>query len=150
MGSFNLSLEGFSMGRLLGLALTGTSPHLHFHFLPSKPQQQNHHHCSHSLNLQRQASMCFFLEHLFFPDLCFTGSTVPQLLINLSQVDQTISYAGCVAQLFITLLLGVTDYVFLVAMAFIATVCITESRKPIWFLSDDVLHSGANPLQKIG
>ncbi|XP_015362706.1 olfactory receptor 2Y1-like [Marmota marmota marmota] len=61
--------------------------------------------------------MYFFLSHLSFLDLCFTTSTVPQLLINLQGLDRTISYGGCVAQLFIYLALGSTECVLLVVMA---------------------------------
>ncbi|MBZ3881000.1 Olfactory receptor 2Y1 [Sciurus carolinensis] len=69
--------------------------------------------------------MYFFLCHLSFLDLCYTTSTVPQLLINLSGLDRTISYGGCVAQLFISLALGSTECVLLVVMAFdrYAAVC---------------------------
>ncbi|XP_027810819.2 olfactory receptor 2Y1B-like [Marmota flaviventris] len=69
--------------------------------------------------------MYFFLCHLSFLDLCYTTSTVPQLLINLSGLDRTISYGRCVAQLFIVLSLGGTECVLLVVMAFdrYAAVC---------------------------
>ncbi|KAM5169189.1 olfactory receptor 2Y1B-like [Callospermophilus lateralis] len=69
--------------------------------------------------------MYFFLCHLSFLDLCYTTSTVPQLLINLSGLDRTISYGGCMAQLFIALTLGGTECVLLVVMAFdrYAAVC---------------------------
>nr|XP_026237468.1 olfactory receptor 10-like [Urocitellus parryii] len=69
--------------------------------------------------------MYFFLCHLSFLDLCYTTSTVPQLLINLSGFDRTISYGRCVAQLFIVLSLGGTECVLLVVMAFdrYAAVC---------------------------
>uniref|UniRef100_A0A8C9P0U5 Olfactory receptor n=1 Tax=Spermophilus dauricus TaxID=99837 RepID=A0A8C9P0U5_SPEDA len=69
--------------------------------------------------------MYFFLCHLSFLDLCYTTSTVPQLLINLSGLDRTISYGGCVAQFFIALALGGTECVLLVVMAFdrYAAVC---------------------------
>ncbi|XP_048190054.1 olfactory receptor 10-like [Perognathus longimembris pacificus] len=69
--------------------------------------------------------MYFFLSHLSFLDLCYTTSTVPQLLVNLSGLDQTISHGGCVAQLFISLALGSTECVLLVVMAFdrYAAVC---------------------------
>ncbi|XP_032769124.1 olfactory receptor 2Y1-like [Rattus rattus] len=69
-------------------------------------------------DLQLQTPMYFFLAHLSFLDLCFTSSTVPQLLISLSQSDQMISYAGCMTQLFIALLLGGAECVLLVVMAF--------------------------------
>uniref|UniRef100_A0A8D2AUD2 Olfactory receptor n=1 Tax=Sciurus vulgaris TaxID=55149 RepID=A0A8D2AUD2_SCIVU len=62
--------------------------------------------------------MYFFLCHLSFLDLCYTTSTVPQLLINLSGLDRTISYGGCVAQLLVSLSLGGTECVLLVVMAF--------------------------------
>ncbi|XP_015361873.1 olfactory receptor 10-like [Marmota marmota marmota] len=69
--------------------------------------------------------MYFFLCHLSFLDLCYTTSTVPQLLINLSGLERTISYGGCVAQFFIVLALGGTECVLLVVMAFdrYAAVC---------------------------
>ncbi|KAM5298768.1 olfactory receptor 2Y1B-like [Ctenodactylus gundi] len=69
--------------------------------------------------------MYFFLSHLSFLDLCYTTSTVPQLLVNLSGWDRTISYGGCVAQLFVSLSLGSTECVLLVVMAFdrYAAVC---------------------------
>ncbi|MBZ3881172.1 Olfactory receptor 10 [Sciurus carolinensis] len=69
--------------------------------------------------------MYFFLCHLSFLDLCYTTSTVPQLLINLSGIDRTISYGGCVAQLFIVLALGSIESMLLVVMAFdrYAAVC---------------------------
>ncbi|EDL33759.1 olfactory receptor 1392 [Mus musculus] len=77
------------------------------------------------MDLQLHTPMYYFLCHLSFLDLCFTTSTVPQLLINLHGQDRTISYGGCVSQLFITLALGSTESVLLVVMAFdrYAAVC---------------------------
>ncbi|XP_069850121.1 olfactory receptor 2Y1B-like [Dipodomys merriami] len=77
------------------------------------------------LDHRLRTPMYFFLSHLSFLDLCYTTSTVPQLLVNLSGLDQTISYGGCVAQLFVSLALGSTECVLLVVMAFdrYAAVC---------------------------
>ncbi|XP_007952478.1 olfactory receptor 2Y1-like [Orycteropus afer afer] len=77
------------------------------------------------LDLQLHTPMYFFLCHLSFLDLCYTTSTVPQLLINLHGLKRTITYGGCVAQLFISLSLGATECVLLVVMAFdrYAAVC---------------------------
>ncbi|XP_021044748.1 olfactory receptor 10-like [Mus pahari] len=77
------------------------------------------------IDLRLHTPMYFFLSNLSFLDLCFTTSTVPQLLINLYGHDRTISYGGCVAQLFIYLALGSTECVLLVVMAFdrYAAVC---------------------------
>ncbi|XP_051024275.1 olfactory receptor 10-like [Acomys russatus] len=77
------------------------------------------------MDVRLHTPMYFFLSHLSFLDLCYTTSTVPQLLINLHGLDRTISYGGCVAQLFISLALGSTECVLLVVMAFdrYAAVC---------------------------
>nr|XP_004657513.2 olfactory receptor 10-like [Jaculus jaculus] len=69
------------------------------------------------LDLRLRTPMYFFLCHLSFLDLCYTTSTVPQLLINLYGLDRTISYGGCVAQLLIFLALASTECLILVAMA---------------------------------
>ncbi|XP_057631780.1 olfactory receptor 10-like [Chionomys nivalis] len=77
------------------------------------------------LDVRLHTPMYFFLSHLSFLDLCYTTSTVPQLLVNLHGLDKTISYGGCVAQLFIFLALASTECLILVAMAFdrYAAVC---------------------------
>ncbi|XP_047588654.1 putative olfactory receptor 2B8 [Lutra lutra] len=62
--------------------------------------------------------MYFFLSNLSFLDLCYTTSTVPQLLVHLRTADKSISFGGCVAQLFISLGLGSTECVLLGVMAF--------------------------------
>uniref|UniRef100_A0A8C8ZY16 Olfactory receptor n=1 Tax=Prolemur simus TaxID=1328070 RepID=A0A8C8ZY16_PROSS len=69
--------------------------------------------------------MYFFLSNLSFLDLCYTTSIVPQLLVNLRGADKTISYGGCVVQLYISLGLGTTECFLLGVMAFdrYAAVC---------------------------
>ncbi|XP_040841805.1 olfactory receptor 10-like [Ochotona curzoniae] len=77
------------------------------------------------LDLRLHTPMYFFLSHLSFLDLCYTTSTVPQLLVNLHGLDRTITYGGCMTQLFVSLALGSTECVLLVVMAFdrYAAVC---------------------------
>ncbi|XP_007092755.1 putative olfactory receptor 2B8 [Panthera tigris] len=65
-----------------------------------------------------QTPMYFFLSNLSFLDLCYTTSTVPQLLVHLRGPDKSISFTGCVAQLFIALGLGGTECILLGVMAF--------------------------------
>uniref|UniRef100_A0A452RNM5 Olfactory receptor n=1 Tax=Ursus americanus TaxID=9643 RepID=A0A452RNM5_URSAM len=65
-----------------------------------------------------QTPMYFFLSNLSFLDLCYTTSTVPQLLVHLGGEDKSISFGGCVAQLFISLGLGCTECILLGVMAF--------------------------------
>ena len=62
--------------------------------------------------------MYFFLSNLSFLDLCFTTSIVPQMLWNLKEPDKTISYTGCVIQLFVALGLGSTECILLTVMAY--------------------------------
>uniref|UniRef100_A0A8C5L4T8 Olfactory receptor n=1 Tax=Jaculus jaculus TaxID=51337 RepID=A0A8C5L4T8_JACJA len=62
--------------------------------------------------------MYFFLSHLSFLDLCFTSSIIPQLLINLGGSDKSITYSGCVAQLYVSLALGSTECVLLAVMSY--------------------------------
>ena len=52
------------------------------------------------LDSRLHTPMYFFLANLSFLDLCFSTSCVPQMLVNLWGPDKTISYAGCVVQLF--------------------------------------------------
>ncbi|XP_053761337.1 olfactory receptor 2B6-like isoform X1 [Panthera pardus] len=62
--------------------------------------------------------MYFFLTNLSLLDLCYTTSTVPQMLVNLRSTRKVISYGGCVAQLFMFLALGATECVLLAVMSF--------------------------------
>ncbi|XP_027947548.1 putative olfactory receptor 2B8 [Eumetopias jubatus] len=64
-----------------------------------------------------QTPMYFFLSNLSFLDLCYTTSTVPQLLVHLRGADKSISFGGCVAQLFVALGLGGTECILLGVMA---------------------------------
>ncbi|KAG3288879.1 hypothetical protein H1C71_025175, partial [Ictidomys tridecemlineatus] len=70
------------------------------------------------LNLKLHTPMYFFLSNLSFLDLCFTTSIVPQMLWNLKGPEKTISYTGCVIQLYIALGLGSTECVLLTVMAY--------------------------------
>ncbi|XP_005414312.1 PREDICTED: olfactory receptor 2G3-like [Chinchilla lanigera] len=61
--------------------------------------------------------MYFFLSNLSFLDLCFTSSLAPQTLVNLRGPGKTITYGGCVVQLYTSLALGSTECVLLAVMA---------------------------------
>ncbi|XP_004472161.2 olfactory receptor 2G3-like [Dasypus novemcinctus] len=70
------------------------------------------------LDSKLHTPMYFFLTNLSFLDISLTTSIVPQLLWNLKGPAKTITYAGCVIQLYVTLLLGTTYCVLLTVMAF--------------------------------
>ncbi|XP_031996395.1 olfactory receptor 2G3-like [Hylobates moloch] len=78
-----------------------------------------------SVDPKLKTPMYFFLTHLSLVDICFTTSIVPQLLWNLKGPDKTITFLGCVIQLYISLALGSTECVLLAVMAFdrYAAVC---------------------------
>ncbi|XP_007085980.2 olfactory receptor 2B6-like isoform X1 [Panthera tigris] len=69
------------------------------------------------LDPQLDSPMYFFVSNLSLLDLCYTTSTVPQMLVNLRGPEKTISYGGCVAQLYIFLALGSTECILLAIMA---------------------------------
>ncbi|XP_058409880.1 olfactory receptor 2G6-like [Diceros bicornis minor] len=77
------------------------------------------------MDLRLHIPMYFFLSNLSFMDLCLTTCTVPQTLANFKEKDKTITYGGCVTQLFIALGLGEAECVLLSVMAYdrYAAVC---------------------------
>ncbi|XP_069618496.1 putative olfactory receptor 2B8 [Ranitomeya imitator] len=62
--------------------------------------------------------MYFFLSNLSFLDIWYTSSIVPKMLINFLSVRKSISFNGCVAQMFIHLSLGGTECYLLLSMAY--------------------------------
>ncbi|XP_004634455.1 olfactory receptor 2J3-like [Octodon degus] len=70
------------------------------------------------LDTRLHTPMYFFLSNLSFLDLCYTTSSIPQLLVNLWGPEKTISYAGCMVQLYFVLALGTTECVLLVVMSY--------------------------------
>ncbi|XP_012597485.1 olfactory receptor 2B2 [Microcebus murinus] len=70
------------------------------------------------LDSKLHTPMYFFLTNLSLLDLCYTTSTVPQMLVNICSIRKVISYGGCVAQLFIFLALGSTECLLLAVMSF--------------------------------
>ncbi|XP_052051894.1 olfactory receptor 1468-like [Apodemus sylvaticus] len=62
--------------------------------------------------------MYFFLSNLSFSDLCFSSVTMPKLLQNLQNQDTSISYAGCLTQMYFSSLFGSLEIFFLSIMAY--------------------------------
>ncbi|XP_008709787.2 olfactory receptor 2J3-like [Ursus maritimus] len=77
------------------------------------------------LDAHLHTPMYFFLSNLSFLDLCYTTSSIPQMLANLWGPEKTISYTGCMIQLYFVLALGTTECVLLVVMSYdrYAAVC---------------------------
>ncbi|XP_060111084.1 olfactory receptor 2D3-like, partial [Heteronotia binoei] len=68
-------------------------------------------------NNNLRSPMYFFLSHLSFLDICFSSATVPKGLINFFS-SHTISYNGCIAQIFFIIMTGCTELYILAVMAF--------------------------------
>ena len=62
--------------------------------------------------------MYLFLSNLSFSDLCFSSVTMPKLLQNMHSQDPSISYAGCLTQMYFLLFFGDFESFLLVAMAY--------------------------------
>ncbi|XP_073466509.1 olfactory receptor 5V1-like [Aquarana catesbeiana] len=93
------------------------------------------------INPKLHTPMYFFLSNLSIIDLCFSFSIVPILLINTLSKDKSISLHGCAAQMFFSLVLGVTECLLLSVMAYdrFAAIC-----KPLHYnlIMDKKLCSG--------
>ncbi|XP_062975014.1 olfactory receptor 13H1-like [Elgaria multicarinata webbii] len=69
--------------------------------------------------------MYFFLSNLSFLDIFYTTSSVPQMLVNCFSHQPTISFEGCIAQMYVGLFLGIAECFLLAVMAYdrLAAVC---------------------------
>ncbi|XP_046304414.1 olfactory receptor 2B6-like [Marmota monax] len=70
------------------------------------------------LDTHLQSPMYFFLTNLSFLDMCYTTSLVPQMLFNLGTSKKTISYLGCIVQLYFFSIMGSTECLLLALMSF--------------------------------
>ena len=62
--------------------------------------------------------MYLFLSILSLLDLSYATTTVPQMLIHLVSKSKTISYVGCVVQMYVFLTLGINETWIFAAMAY--------------------------------
>ncbi|XP_008561417.1 PREDICTED: olfactory receptor 1L8-like [Galeopterus variegatus] len=67
---------------------------------------------------QLQTPMYFFLRFLSFTDICLTTTIVPKMLVNFLSEKKTISYAGCLTQMYFLYAFGDNDCCLLAVMAF--------------------------------
>ncbi|KAH0511538.1 olfactory receptor 1468-like [Microtus ochrogaster] len=62
--------------------------------------------------------MYLFLSNLSFSDLCFSSVTMPKLLQNMKNNDPSITYAGCLTQMYFLIVFGGMETFLLVVMAY--------------------------------
>ncbi|NXS52758.1 OR5V1 protein, partial [Brachypteracias leptosomus] len=71
-----------------------------------------------SLDPHLHSPMYFFLSHLSFLDICYSSVTVPKILANALRPRATISYRGCLVQMFFLMWCAGTECVLLAVMAY--------------------------------
>ncbi|XP_005405607.1 PREDICTED: olfactory receptor 7D4-like [Chinchilla lanigera] len=62
--------------------------------------------------------MYFFLSNLSFVDICFTSTTVPNMLVNIQAQNKAITYEGCFTQMYFFMIFSGLDSLLLTVMAY--------------------------------
>ncbi|XP_030046210.1 olfactory receptor 2AP1-like [Microcaecilia unicolor] len=62
--------------------------------------------------------MYFFLSNFSFLEICYTTVTVPKMLSDLFTGNRTISFCGCLTQMYFFFFFGTTEFFLLALMAF--------------------------------
>ncbi|XP_027438838.2 olfactory receptor 7C1-like [Zalophus californianus] len=62
--------------------------------------------------------MYFFLSNLSFADISFVSTTVPKMLVNIQTQSKSITYAGCITQMYFFMVFGGMDTFLLTVMAY--------------------------------
>lgn len=62
--------------------------------------------------------MYFFLANLSLVDICLPSATVPKMLLNIQTQSQSISYPGCLAQMYFCIMFANMDNFLLTVMAY--------------------------------
>ncbi|NP_001000828.1 olfactory receptor Olr407 [Rattus norvegicus] len=70
------------------------------------------------LNSHLHTPMYFFLSHLAFTDISFASVASPKMVINMLTHSQSISYAGCITQVYFFSVFAVLDSFLLTSMAY--------------------------------
>ncbi|XP_066484222.1 olfactory receptor 5V1-like [Tiliqua scincoides] len=70
------------------------------------------------LDSQLHTPMYYFLGNLSFLDICYTTTNVPQMLVHLLSAIKSITYSGCIIQLYFFASFVGTECILLAAMAY--------------------------------
>ncbi|NXN41860.1 OR2A5 protein, partial [Rhinoptilus africanus] len=70
------------------------------------------------LDAHLHSPMYFFLGHLSFLDICYSSVTLPKILGDSFSPQRTISFVGCITQIYFFLCFGGSECMLLAAMAY--------------------------------
>ncbi|NXA54984.1 O10A7 protein, partial [Nothocercus julius] len=70
------------------------------------------------LDSHLHSPMYYFLGHLSFLDICYSSVTLPKILKDTFSPQKTISFVGCITQIYFFLCFGGSECVLLAAMAY--------------------------------
>ncbi|XP_035976147.1 olfactory receptor 7G1-like [Halichoerus grypus] len=62
--------------------------------------------------------MYFFLSNLSFTDICLSTTTIPKMLVNIQAQNQSITYTGCLTQIYFVLVFASLESFLLAVMAY--------------------------------
>ncbi|XP_063312536.1 olfactory receptor 5I1-like [Pelobates fuscus] len=82
--------------------------------------------------------MYFFIVNLAGLDMCYISTIVPNLLVNSLRQRKTISYEGCVVQLYVFLMMASTESCLLAAMSYDRYVAICHPLRYTVIINRDV------------
>ncbi|XP_036703635.1 olfactory receptor 7G1-like [Balaenoptera musculus] len=71
-----------------------------------------------SSDSQLHTPMYFFLSNMSINDICLSTTTIPKMLLNIQSQNQSITYTGCLTQIFFVLVFASLESCLLAVMAY--------------------------------